>query len=119
MILGFGCKRHHLTILHLCTVDGEPYDCALLLPTLTSSSTGIDVKQAQGAVVLDAQNVRMAADEELWRTLHQFAAYAGVVSTRITTNVLHQHLYLLTLEAQHFGKHASQFGTVAIAIYCT
>lgn len=70
MILGFGCKRHHLAILHLRTVDGEPYDCALLLPTLTSSSTGIDMKQTQGAVVLDAEYVRMTADEELWRTLH-------------------------------------------------
>ena len=45
MILGFGCKCHHLAILHLCTVDGEPYDCALLLPTLTSGSTGIDMEQ--------------------------------------------------------------------------
>lgn len=119
MILGFGCKRHHLAILHLRTVDGEPYDCALLLPTLTSSSTGIDMEQTQGAVVLDAQNVRMAADEELGRTLRQFAAYAWVVSARITANVLHQYLYILTLEAQHLGKHTSQFGTVAIAIHCT
>lgn len=45
MILGFGCKCHHLAILHLRTVDDEPYDCALLLPTLTSGSTGIDMKQ--------------------------------------------------------------------------
>ena len=61
----------------------------------------------------------MAADEELWRTLYQFAAYAWVVFAWITANVLHQYLHLLTLEAQHFGKHTSQFGTVAIAIYGT
>ena len=77
------------------------------------------MEQTQGAVVLDAEYVRMAADKQLWRTLHKFAAYAGVVSARITANVLHQHLHILTLEAQHFGKHTPQFGTVAIAIHST
>ena len=73
------------------------------------------MQQSEQWVVLYLQYVRVSADEELRRSLHYLSAYARVVLAGVATDVLHQYLHLLTLEAQHFGEHEAQVTAVAVA----
>ena len=57
----------------------------------------------------------MAADEQLRRTGIDLPGNARVIFSRITSDMFHQDIHLLAFETQHFGEHATQVSSVAIA----
>ncbi len=60
----------------------------------------------------------MSRNKEVRRIAKEFCNNGAVVFSRITSNVLHQHLSLLTPKAQHFRKSTTQVGTIDIAVHC-
>ena len=47
----------NLAVFHVGSVDGEAHECALLLPSLQSCSTGVDVEQIELRVIFYFKDV--------------------------------------------------------------
>lgn len=57
----------------------------------------------------------MSAYEEFGRTFVNLFSDACIILAGITSDVLHQNVHVLTLEAQHFGIHHTEVAAVAVA----
>ncbi len=69
LFLGGLTEGDNLAVGELAFVDGDSHECALVLPSLFPGSSWVDVEEVQRLVVLDFEDVRMSADEEMWRSL--------------------------------------------------
>ncbi len=85
------------------------------MPALQTGSAGVDVQQVQRLVELDFEDVRVSCYEQLGRIGIQLPANGVVIVAWVAANVLHQHLDVLTLPAQHLGVHQAQVAPVAVA----
>jgi hypothetical protein len=59
--------------------------------------------------------MRVAGNEELWRTGKERRADGGVVTSGVAADVLDEHVNILTLEAVQLAIHQSQVAAVAVA----
>lgn len=108
---------YDFTIRKLASVDSESDKSPFLVPSLNASSTGIDMQEVKRLVILHFQNMTVPADEELWRHGINLRAYARIIITGISSDMLHQHLNVLTLEAQRFSIHQTKVAAVTVAAY--
>ena len=89
------------------------------MPPHLPGCSRIYVKKVQRLVELHLQYVGVSGNEELrWRGI-QLPYDAAVVVAGITTDVLHQHVYVLALPSEHLGEHSPKVASVAIATYCS
>lgn len=109
-------QRNHLKVFKRASVYGEPYQCAVFMPSLQACRTGIDVQQIERLVEFNFKYVRVSADEELWRHGIYRASYACVIVARIASDVLHEHFGVLTFPSQSLPEHAPQVAPVAVAV---
>ena len=108
-------QRHHLAVGEAAALHGEPHQRALPLPALQSGGSGVYVEQAQRAVVLYLQYVRVSADEQLRRHGVDLSAHGRVVVAGIAAYVLDEHLGVLAPEAQRLAEHPPEVAAVAVA----
>ena len=95
-------KRYDLTVLKVTPINSQSDQRTLLLPTCDASGPRVDVKQAEGLVGHDFKDVGVARDKEIRWAGIDHVANRCVVATRITADVLHQDVNILTSEAQYF-----------------
>ena len=111
------CQSYHFAVFEFVAVDGEPHYGALLVPSLQTCRTGIDVEQTERLVVFHFQNMTVAADEQLRRHGVDLRAYAAVVVAGIAADMLHQHVNVFAFEPQLLFIHQPQVTAVAVAAY--
>lgn len=104
-----------LKIAELAAIDGETDEGTDVMPALEAGSTRIDVEELELGVVLHLQDMAVTANEELGGTGKELVADAPVVTTRVTTDVGHQHVGSFARPAQQFGKHAAEVAAIAVA----
>lgn len=109
----------HFEVAQAGVVHGEAHEGAHAVPPLQAGGAGVDVEQAERAVVLHLQDVRVARDEEPGRSREEHAADAAVVMAGIAADVLHEHVGGFAAEAQHDGEEAAQVAAVAVAAHGT
>ena len=82
-----------------------------------SCRTRIDVQAVDGRVVHHPQQVRMSRYEQLRRFGIDGPPDACIILARIATNVLHQHIHLLTLPPIRFREADAHIAAIDIAIH--
>ena len=87
------------------------------METIVARSSGIDMQQAQSLVVFHLQYVRVSADEQFGRMDKQAATDRSVVVSRITANVLDEHVGSLDGEAVDLWVAQADVASVDIAVY--
>ena len=96
--------------------DGQSYQRPFLVPSLQSCRSGVYMQQVERLVILYFKYMRVSADEELRGRGIYLSAYARVVVARVSADMLHQHLCVLTFPAQLFGIKQVYHGVVAVAM---
>lgn len=114
-----GLQFNHLQILEFCVIYGEADECANCLPTLKASSTRVDVEELQERVELNLENMAVAADEELGRSLQELLTDVGIILAGVTTYVRHEDVCPLAIPTQLLRKQTSHIASVNIAMHGT
>ena len=85
------------------------------MPSLKSCCSGINMEQSERTVVLDFQYMGMTANEKLRRTSINLTGDRRIITTGIAANMLHEHVNVLTLEAENFRVHQAKVTAIAVA----
>ena len=106
---------YYLQILDSATVYLEAYQSLHQVETVAARRPGVDVQQAERAVVFHLQDVRVAADEQPGRLLEDVGHHRAVVPARVAADVRHPHVHLFAAEAVVAGEKLADVLPVDVA----
>lgn len=97
-------------------LHGEPENGSHQVPALTAAGSGVHMKQTEGRIARDFQNVGVAADEEGRAEALQVFARAGIVIAGVAADVGHEDAEAEAVPVEIAGKIRTQFGAVDVAV---
>lgn len=105
----------HLKVGGLAPNEVEAHSGAHTVETIAPRSTRVDAEHSVGAVVVDAQDVAVAADKNLRSQRAQAGRNSGQRSASTEADVSHQHPCTLTFKALPLGVGEPQGVVVDVA----